>query len=71
LVTRLNLPVSYITTGQNVPEDLEVPTSERLAEWVLLPIKERFGGSTSSRNGDGCETQIARISPSAEVRGNA
>lgn len=41
LVTKLNLPVSYITTGQNVPEDLEVPTSERLAEWVLLPLKER------------------------------
>ncbi len=39
LVTRLNLPVSYITTGQNVPEDLEIPTSERLAEWVLLPLK--------------------------------
>lgn len=38
LVTRLNLPVAYITTGQNVPEDLEVPTSERLAEWVLLPL---------------------------------
>ncbi len=41
LVTRLNLPVSYITTGQNVPEDLEVPTSERLAEWVLSPLGER------------------------------
>jgi len=41
LVTRLNLPVSYITTGQNVPEDLEVPTSERLAEWALLPLKEQ------------------------------
>ncbi len=41
LVTRLNLPISYITTGQNVPEDLEVPTSERLAEWVLSPLEER------------------------------
>ncbi|MCS7263445.1 MAG: flagellar biosynthesis protein FlhF [Armatimonadetes bacterium] len=41
LVTRLNLPVSYITTGQNVPEDLEVPTSDRLAEWVISPIKDR------------------------------
>jgi len=71
LVTRLNLPVSYITTGQNVPEDLEVPTSERLAEWVLFPLKEKFEDSTSSRNGDGCEAPIARISPSAEVRGNA
>ena len=71
LVTRLNLPVSYITTGQNVPEDLEVPTSERLAEWVLLPLKEKFEGSTSSRNGSGYEAQIARMSPSAEVRGNA
>ncbi|MFA0752785.1 MAG: hypothetical protein IMHGJWDQ_000547 [Candidatus Fervidibacter sp.] len=40
LVTKVNLPVAYITTGQNVPEDLEVPTSERLAEWVLLPVRE-------------------------------
>ena len=71
LVARLSLPVSYITTGQNVPEDLEVPTPERLAEWVLLPLKEKFEGSTSSRNGDGCEAPIAHISLSAEVRGNA
>ncbi len=71
LVTRLNLPVSYITTGQNVPEDLEVPTSERLAEWVLLPLKEQFEINHSHRNGAGCEVQSARMSLPAEVRGNA
>jgi flagellar biosynthesis protein FlhF len=64
LVTRLNLPVSYITTGQNVPEDLEVPTSERLAEWVLLPIKERFETDKSA----GCEVQGADLIDKCEVK---
>lgn len=55
LVARLNLPVSYITTGQNVPEDLEIPTSERLAEWALLPLKvqnEVCEYATKGVNGD-------------------
>lgn len=64
LVTRLNLPVSYITTGQNVPEDLEVPTSERLAEWVLLPIRERFETNESA----GCEVQGADLIDKCEVK---
>ena len=71
LVTRLNLPVSYITMGQNVPEDLEVPTSERLAEWVLLPLKEQFETNLSPCNGVGCEIQSAHMSFSVEVRGDA
>ena len=29
---KYNLPVSYITTGQRVPGDIEVATKERLAE---------------------------------------
>jgi len=64
LVTRLNLPVSYITTGQNVPEDLEVPTSERLAEWVLLPIRERFETNESA----GCEVQGSDLIDKCEVK---
>jgi flagellar biosynthesis protein FlhF len=64
LVTRLNLPVSYVTTGQNVPEDLEVPTSERLAEWVLLPIRERFETNESA----GCEVQGADLIDKCEVK---
>jgi flagellar biosynthesis protein FlhF len=32
---RLSLPISYITTGQNVPEDLELADRPRLAQWVL------------------------------------
>jgi len=78
LVTRLNLPVSYVTTGQNVPEDLEVPTSERLAEWVLLPIRERLETNESAEcevQGedliDKCEVKSAGKLVPAEVRGNA
>ncbi len=28
-------PVLYVTTGQNVPQDIEVSTPDRLAEWIL------------------------------------
>lgn len=35
LACRTGLPVSYLTTGQNVPEDLEVATSSRLAGLVV------------------------------------
>ncbi len=65
LVKKLNLPVSYITTGQNVPEDLEVPTSERLAEWVLSPLRER--GLIIPPISD----PSSPVSPAGEVSGNA
>ncbi len=35
LACRTGLPVAYLTTGQNVPEDLEVATSSRLAGLVV------------------------------------
>jgi flagellar biosynthesis protein FlhF len=35
MVARSNLPISYITTGQMVPEDIEVATSERLVDLIL------------------------------------
>ncbi|HPO10202.1 MAG TPA: flagellar biosynthesis protein FlhF [bacterium] len=34
-VVASGLPVSYMTTGQMVPEDIEVATSERLADLIL------------------------------------
>lgn len=40
LLMKDNLPVAYFTTGQRVPEDIEVATSEKLAEMIL-----REGGS--------------------------
>ncbi len=57
LVKRLNLPVAYITTGQNVPEDLEVPTPERLADWVLSPLRE--------------PSESALVIPQGEVKSHA
>lgn len=35
LVERAQMPVGYVTTGQNVPDDLEVAQPERLVELVL------------------------------------
>ncbi|MFQ5559383.1 MAG: flagellar biosynthesis protein FlhF [Nitrospinota bacterium] len=37
LVTEWQRPVSYITTGQKVPEDIEKATPERLAGFILNP----------------------------------
>jgi flagellar biosynthesis protein FlhF len=30
-----NLPVSYLTNGQNVPEDIEIASKEKIAKLVL------------------------------------
>lgn len=35
ILSALNLPVSCVTTGQEVPDDMEGATSERFARWVL------------------------------------
>lgn len=35
LLLKANLQIAYFTTGQRVPEDIEVATSEKLAELVL------------------------------------
>ncbi len=32
---RHNLPVSYLTNGQNVPEDIEIASKEKIAKFVL------------------------------------
>ena len=34
-VIRFKKPISYLTTGQNVPEDFEVATKERLVDLLL------------------------------------
>lgn len=35
LLERTDLPVAYITNGQNVPDDIEVATPERLSRYIL------------------------------------
>lgn len=35
LLEQTNLPVAYLTNGQNVPDDIEAATSERLARYIL------------------------------------
>jgi flagellar biosynthesis protein FlhF len=35
LMTRTDLPLTYLTNGQNVPDDIAVATPERLMGWIL------------------------------------
>ncbi|MCL1917928.1 MAG: 50S ribosome-binding GTPase [Peptococcaceae bacterium] len=35
LVTRTDLPLTYLTNGQNVPDDIDVATPEKLMGWIL------------------------------------
>jgi flagellar biosynthesis protein FlhF len=35
VVEKTGIPISYFTVGQNVPEDIEKATSERIAELIL------------------------------------
>ncbi len=34
-ITKFNMPISYLTTGQNVPEDIEKAKSDRIAKLLL------------------------------------
>lgn len=44
------VPLSYFSTGQNVPEDLEVATPERVADLVLgHPLRGRVRAALSAR----------------------
>jgi Flagellar GTP-binding protein len=36
LAYKTKLPLTYISTGQNVPEDLKIITPERLASYLLM-----------------------------------
>jgi flagellar biosynthesis protein FlhF len=51
--SRLGLPLTWVTTGQQVPEDLEQPTAERLAELAgqsaRAPTNPPTSRSTSAR----------------------
>lgn len=43
LVRKSRLPLSYLTNGQNVPDDIEVAQSSRLAR-LMLGLENAFGG---------------------------
>ena len=38
-ILRNEMPVSFLTTGQRVPEDLVIPSAEELARY-LLPVQK-------------------------------
>ncbi len=41
-LSRFNLPISYLTTGQNVPEDIEIAKADRIAKLLLTkPVINR------------------------------
>ncbi|HNT33947.1 MAG TPA: flagellar biosynthesis protein FlhF [bacterium] len=50
LLKEVSLPVSYLTTGQNVPEDIEKATPDRLARLFVLGLNE--AGRTGHNTGN-------------------
>ncbi|MGI6454259.1 MAG: flagellar biosynthesis protein FlhF [bacterium] len=50
-VTKYRIPISYLTIGQNVPEDIEVARAERIARLLLTkPTVNRIIANTSEQN---------------------
>ena len=35
------LPISYVTLGQDVPDDIEIATPERIAKWIVTDVRGR------------------------------
>jgi len=50
VASRLKWQLSYLTTGQDVPHDIEVGHRRRIAEWLLngLPASPAVGGSAGA-----------------------
>jgi flagellar biosynthesis protein FlhF len=49
-VTKYKIPISYLTTGQNVPEDIEIARPERIAKLLLTkPVVNRSIESFNAR----------------------
>lgn len=44
LVHRIKLPVSFVTTGQNVPKDIETATPQGLTDFILRALQGRGDG---------------------------
>ncbi len=57
LITK-EMPVSYFTTGQQVPEDIEIASKKRIASLLLSEIREEsnIGMSEGSYNGSSCRS---------------
>lgn len=55
VTSAVKVPISYVTYGQNVPEDIEVADAAQLARWILDGGVEDVegGGSTIKTSGDG------------------
>ena len=52
LARRVNLPISYLTTGQDVPDDIEPADTQRIARLVLGQdrlLSSVGGGSTETQ----------------------
>ena len=58
VTSAVKVPISYVTYGQNVPDDIEVADAAQLARWILDGgIEDVEGdGSTIRTSGDGAGT---------------
>lgn len=49
LLADRQLPLSYVTTGQRVPEDIQVASNEELGNWLVQRAQKRLSASSGGR----------------------
>jgi len=75
-VVKFNIPISYVTTGQNVPEDIEKAKSDRIAKLLLTKptvnrsIHDDFEQPDIDNNVSGNETQTKKTSKNSDASTN-
>ncbi len=52
-LAEIALPISYLSTGQNVPEDIEMATADSVTAWVLGETEKSIDGSGGKTSPDG------------------
>ena len=80
IISKYKVPISYVTTGQNVPEDIEVARPERIAKLLLtkptvnrtIPLNSEptAEGAAPAASGDavspGASPQASKEKPDAK-----
>jgi flagellar biosynthesis protein FlhF len=52
-LAEIALPVSYLSTGQSVPEDIEMATADCVTAWVLGETEKSTDGPSGKTSPDG------------------
>jgi hypothetical protein len=58
IVRQVNASLSYVTTGQDVPDDIEVGSARRLAQWIVNRSLSDEPGTAGSAGSAGSRVDV-------------